>query len=116
MRHAPRRAKLAAMKLVTRTQRVILDAATKASVIRGTLTAPSGARRDFHGWLQPTQRGTLFRFRVYEQSTGVMRLAEPILSRILKRRFAGYWTTLKSVLENASPPGMTRVRRSRLQA
>ena len=104
------------MKLVTPTQRVILDAATKASVIRGTLTAPSGARRDVHGWLQPTQRGTRFRFRVYEQPTGVMRLAELILSRILKRRFAGYCTTLKSVLENASPPGMTSVRRSRLQA
>jgi hypothetical protein len=104
------------MKLVTRTQRVILDAATTASVIRGTLTAPSGARRDFHGWLQPTQRGTRFRFRVYEQPTGVMRLAELIVSRRLKRRFAGYCTTLKSVLENASPPGMTRVRRSRLQA
>ena len=45
-----------------------------------------------------------------------MRLAELILSRILKRRFAGYCTTLKSVLENASLPGMTRARRSRLQA
>ena len=104
------------MKLVTRTQRVVLDAATNASLIRGTLTAPSGARRDFHGWLQPTQRGTRFRFRVYEQRTGVMRLAKLILSRRLKRRFAGYCTTLKSVLENASPPGVTRARRSRLQA
>jgi hypothetical protein len=59
------------MKLVTRTQRVILDAATKASVIRGTLTAPSGARRDFHGWLQPTQRGTRFRFRVYAPTSSI---------------------------------------------
>jgi hypothetical protein len=40
------------MKIVTPRQRVILDAAIEASVIRGTLTAPSGARRDFHGWLE----------------------------------------------------------------
>jgi hypothetical protein len=102
------------MNLITHTQRLILDAATKASVIRGTLTAPSGDRRDFHGWLDlstalgPTQRGTRFRFRVYEQPPGVMRLAELIVSRRLKRRFAGYSTTLKSLLENASLPGMTR--------
>jgi hypothetical protein len=108
------------MSLVTRT--AILDAATKAFVIRGTLTAPSGARRDFHGWLELntalelTQRGARFRFRVYEQPPGVMRLAEPILSRVLKRRFAGYCTTLTSVLENALPLGMTRARRSRVQA
>jgi hypothetical protein len=50
------------MKLITRAQRVILDAATKACVIRGTLTAPGGASRDFHGWLQPTQPGARFRF------------------------------------------------------
>ena len=47
------------MNLVTRT--AILDAVIDAFVIRGALTAPSGARRDFHGWLQPTQRGTRFR-------------------------------------------------------
>jgi hypothetical protein len=33
-------------------QRVILDAAIDGLVIRGTLTADSGARRDFHGWLE----------------------------------------------------------------
>ena len=33
-------------------RRVILDAAIDRSVIRGTLTAPSGDRRDFHGWLE----------------------------------------------------------------
>ena len=85
-------------------------------MIRGTVTAPSGARRDVHGWLQPTQRGTRIRFRVYEQPTGVMRLVELILSRRFNRRFAGYCTTPKSVLENASPPGVTRARRSPLQA
>ena len=40
------------MKTATPKQRVILDAAIDGSVIRGTLTAHSGARRDFHGWLE----------------------------------------------------------------
>jgi hypothetical protein len=33
-------------------QRVILDAAIERSVIRGTLTATTGERREFHGWLE----------------------------------------------------------------
>jgi hypothetical protein len=33
-------------------QRVILDAAIDRGVIRGTLTANSGERREFHGWLE----------------------------------------------------------------
>jgi hypothetical protein len=40
------------MNTATPEQRVILDAAIDGSVIRGTLTADSGARRDFHGWLE----------------------------------------------------------------
>ena len=48
MRHAASRAKLAAMNR----QRVILDADLDRSVIRGTLTAPKGERREFHGWLE----------------------------------------------------------------
>jgi hypothetical protein len=40
------------MENTTRKQRVILDAAIDRSVIRGTLTAPTGERRDFHGWLE----------------------------------------------------------------
>ena len=40
------------MKIATPEQRVILDAAIDGSVIRGTLTAPSGERRGFHGWLE----------------------------------------------------------------
>jgi hypothetical protein len=35
-----------------RRQRVILDGAIDRSVIRGTLTAPTGERREFHGWLE----------------------------------------------------------------
>jgi len=33
-------------------RRVILDAALDRSVIRGTLTAPTGERREFFGWLE----------------------------------------------------------------
>jgi hypothetical protein len=33
-------------------QHVILEAAIDRSVIRGTLTVPSGERREFHGWLE----------------------------------------------------------------
>jgi hypothetical protein len=34
------------------TQRVILDAAIERSVMRGTLTAAAGERREFHGSLE----------------------------------------------------------------
>ena len=40
------------MEITDSTRRVILDAAIDRSVIRGTLTAPTGERRDFHGWLE----------------------------------------------------------------
>lgn len=40
------------MKTATPKQRLIVDAAIDGSVIRGTLTAASGDRRDFHGWLE----------------------------------------------------------------
>jgi hypothetical protein len=40
------------METATPTWRVILDAAIDRSVIRGTLTAPTGERRDLHGWLE----------------------------------------------------------------
>jgi len=33
-------------------QQVIVEAAIEGSVIRGTLTAPTGEQRDFHGWLE----------------------------------------------------------------
>jgi hypothetical protein len=52
MRHAPGRATLAAMKIVTPTRRVILEAAVERSVIRGTLTTATSERREFHGWLE----------------------------------------------------------------
>jgi hypothetical protein len=40
------------MAITRRKRRVILDAAIDRSVIRGTLTGPTGERRDFHGWLE----------------------------------------------------------------
>ena len=40
------------MQIATPKQRVILDAEIDCSVIRGTLTAPSRGRRDFHRWLE----------------------------------------------------------------
>ena len=40
------------MKIPTGKRRVILDGEIDGSVIRGTLTAPSGVRREFHGWLE----------------------------------------------------------------
>jgi hypothetical protein len=39
------------------------------------------------------------RFRVFGQPTGLMRVAQPLLRRTLKRQFTGYCTTLKDVLE-----------------
>jgi hypothetical protein len=51
MRRTPGWARLAGMQSPTRRQ-VILEAAIDDSVIRGTLTAPTGDQRDFHGWLE----------------------------------------------------------------
>jgi hypothetical protein len=36
----------------TSKRRLILDAAIGRSVIHGTLTAPTGDQRAFHGWLE----------------------------------------------------------------
>jgi hypothetical protein len=40
------------MQSTTPSKRVILDAAIERSVIRGTLTPPTGERLEFHGWLE----------------------------------------------------------------
>ena len=40
------------MEIASARQRVILDAILDHSVIRGTLTVPTGERREFHGWLE----------------------------------------------------------------
>ena len=56
MADAPRtrpRAILGAMKIVTPQRRLTLGAAIDRSVIHGTLTAPTGDRRDFHSMTEP---------------------------------------------------------------
>lgn len=52
MRPAPAWPRIDAMDSTAPTRRLILDAAIDRSVISGTLTAPSGERRNVHGWLE----------------------------------------------------------------
>jgi hypothetical protein len=40
------------MKQSSTNRRLIIDASIDGSVIRGTLSASSGERRRFHGWLE----------------------------------------------------------------
>lgn len=54
-----------------------------------------------HLTLEPAERGTLLRFRAYGRLTGAMRLAQPLLQRVLHRQFARQCATLKLVLEAA---------------
>jgi uncharacterized protein YndB with AHSA1/START domain len=54
--------------------------------------------------LEPVDTGTRFRFRVYSQPTGIMRIAQPITRAMLKRQFEQHCTNLKRMLE-ASPGG-----------
>lgn len=53
MREARDRATLGVIKIVTPRRRLTLGAAIDRSVIHGTLTAPTGDRRDFHGMTEP---------------------------------------------------------------
>jgi len=53
--------------------------------------------------LEPDGGGTLLRFRVYGQLTGLMRAVQPLLGLGLRRQFAGYCATLKLELENELP-------------
>lgn len=48
---------------------------------------------------EPTDGGTVLRFRAFGQPTGLMRVAQPLLRRTLKRQFTGYCATLRDVLE-----------------
>jgi uncharacterized protein YndB with AHSA1/START domain len=50
-----------------------------------------------------TARGTRFRFRVYGEPTGIMRLAQPLLRPLLKHNFARFCANLKAVLERSEP-------------
>lgn len=59
---------------------------------------PIDARLTF----EPTERGTLMRFRAYGQPTGALRLTQPLLRRTLKRQFAADCTRLRETLEQTS--------------
>jgi hypothetical protein len=50
---------------------------------------------------EPAGRGTLMRFRAHGQLTGAMRLAQPLVQRVLRRQFTDQCATLKRVLEDA---------------
>jgi hypothetical protein len=57
-----------------------------------------------HGQIsfEPSDGGTRFRFRVYSQPTGMMRIAQPLMRAMLRRQFDQHCTNLKTVLE--TPP------------
>jgi uncharacterized protein YndB with AHSA1/START domain len=59
--------------------------------------------------LEPAGRGTLMHFRVHGQLTGPMRLAQPLLRRVLARQFASHCATLKRVMVDT--PATDPVRR-----
>jgi hypothetical protein len=52
---------------------------------------------------EPIRLGTRVRFEAHGQPTGLTRVAQPLLSLVLRRQFAGYCDTLKRVLESAPP-------------
>ncbi len=52
--------------------------------------------------MEPSARGTRMRFAVQGQPAGAMRLAGPLLRRMLRRQFAGHCETLKRILEEGS--------------
>jgi uncharacterized protein YndB with AHSA1/START domain len=61
-----------------------------------------GTPVDLQMTFEPTDRGgTLLRFRVHGQLTGAMRVAQPLVGRMLKRQFTEQVSTLKGVLEAA---------------
>jgi uncharacterized protein YndB with AHSA1/START domain len=53
---------------------------------------------------EPSDTGTRFRFRVYAEPTGIMRIAQPLMRAILRWQFGQHCTNLKSVLETPSGP------------
>jgi uncharacterized protein YndB with AHSA1/START domain len=58
--------------------------------------------------LKPDDGGTLLRFRVYGQLTGLMRAVQPLLGLGLRRQFGSYCDTLKFKLENEPPAARDR--------
>jgi hypothetical protein len=50
-----------------------------------------------------TSAGTRIDFVAQGQPAGLLRLAEPLLARVLKRQFVGYYERLKALLESRRP-------------
>jgi uncharacterized protein YndB with AHSA1/START domain len=67
----------------------------------GLKVVEGGLPVDLDMGLEPVDGGTLLRFRGHGQPTGTMRLAQPLLQRVLKRQFAKQCATLKEVLESS---------------
>jgi uncharacterized protein YndB with AHSA1/START domain len=63
-----------------------------------------GTPVDLRITLEPSAGGTLMRFRAFGRLTGAMRLAQPLLQRVLKRQFARQCETLKRLLETQAVP------------
>jgi carbon monoxide dehydrogenase subunit G len=65
-------------------------------IVSGPL--PIDGSHEFHG----TDGGTRVDFVAQGQPAGVLRIAEPLLARVLRRQFSGYYDRLKGVLESQS--------------
>ena len=63
-----------------------------------------GTPVDLRITLEERDGGTLMRFRAFGRLTGAMRLAQPLLQRVLRRQFARQCETLKSLLEQQAVP------------
>ena len=72
------------------------DRAFAMQIVDGPL--PLDSRITF----DPNGGATRMRFHVHGRPGGALRLAQPLLRRVLKRQFAGYCDTLKRILENGS--------------
>lgn len=66
-------------------------------IVSGPL--PIDGSHEFH----EADGGTRIDFVAQGQPGGALRLAEPLLARVLKRQFGGYYERLKDVLESRSP-------------
>jgi uncharacterized protein YndB with AHSA1/START domain len=63
-----------------------------------------GTPVDLRITLEPGDGGTLMRFHAFGRLTGLMRLAQPLLRRVLRRQFAQQCETLKRLLETQAVP------------
>jgi uncharacterized protein YndB with AHSA1/START domain len=63
-----------------------------------------GTPVDLRITLEPNDGGTLMRLRAFGRLTGLMRLAQPLLQRVLARQFARQCETLKGLLEKQAVP------------